>query len=88
MNTAKLYTVGQRLADKVKIPRQTIASAIDRGQILATALGCGTTVVSLDDVATWSVSWRKKSPSKLTKQTPKKGIKRGKAKTNAKAKSR
>jgi len=80
MNTAKLYTVGQRLADKIKIPRQTIASAIDRGQILATTLGCGTTVVSLDDVATWSVSWRKKTPSKLTKQTKAKGSRRGKRK--------
>jgi hypothetical protein len=58
--TATLYTVGDPLAKAVKIPRQTIGSAIDRGAIPVFQLGCGTTVVDIKDVRKWAVSWRKK----------------------------
>ena len=78
--TATLYTVGEPLARKIKIPRQTLDSAVKRGAIASHSLGCGTTVVDLADVQRWAVTWRKKGPPKLVKSTPMKGSKRAKRK--------
>jgi hypothetical protein len=78
--TATLYTVGEPLARKIKIPRQTIDSAVKRGAIASHSLGCGTTVVDLADVQRWAVTWRKKGPPKLVKSIPTKGLKRAKRK--------
>jgi hypothetical protein len=74
--TATLYTIGEPLARKIKIPRQTLDSAVKRGAIASHSLGCGTTVVDVADVQRWAVSWRKKGPPKLVKSIPKKGGKR------------
>ena len=76
MTPSTLYTVGDPLARKIKIPRQTIDSAVRGKRLPSTQLGCGTTVVDLADVQRWAVSWRKKGPAKLVKSTPKKGSKR------------
>jgi hypothetical protein len=78
--TATLYTIGDPLARKIKIPRQTIDSAVRGKRLPSTQLGCGTTVVDITDVQRWAVSWRKKGPAKLVKSTPKKGLKRAKRK--------
>ena len=78
--TATLYTVGEPLARKIKIPRQTLDSAVKRGAIASHSLGCGTTVVDIADVQRWAVTWRKKGPAKLIKSTPTKGLKRAKPK--------
>jgi hypothetical protein len=75
MTPATLYTVGEPLARKIKIPRQTIDSAVRGKRLPSTQLGCGTTVVDITDVQRWAVTWRKKGPAKLTKSTPKKGSK-------------
>ncbi len=74
--TATLYTVGEPLAKAVKIPRQTIDSAVRGKRLPSTQLGCGTTVVDITDVQRWAVTWRKKGPAKLVKSTPMKGSKR------------
>jgi hypothetical protein len=75
MTPATLYTVGEPLARKIKIPRQTIDSAVRGKRLPSTQLGCGTTVVDITDVQRWAVTWRKKGPAKLTKSTPMKGSK-------------
>jgi len=80
MTPSTLYTVGEPLARKIKIPRQTIDSAVKRGAIASHSLGCGTTVVDLADVQRWAVTWRKKGPPKLVKSIPTKGLKRAKRK--------
>jgi hypothetical protein len=78
MTPATLYTVGEPLARKIKIPRQTLDSAVKRGAIASHLLGCGTTVVDLADVQRWAVGWRKKPVKKPTDSTPLKGSKRAK----------
>jgi hypothetical protein len=78
--TATLYTIGDPLAKAIKIPRQTIDSAVRGKRLPSTQLGCGTTVVDLADVQRWAVTWRKKGPAKLVESTPKKGSKRAKRK--------
>ena len=78
--TTTLYTVGEPLARKIKIPRQTIDSAVRGKRLPSTQLGCGTTVVDLADVQRWAVTWRKKGPPKLVKSIPMKGSKRAKRK--------
>ncbi len=83
--TATLYTVGEPLARKIKIPRQTIDSAVKRGAIASHSLGCGTAVVDLADVQRWAVTWRKKGPAKLAKSTSKKGGKRAPTKKKIRA---
>ena len=75
-----LYTIGDPLAKAIKIPRQTIDSAVRGKRLPSTQLGCGTTVVDLADVQRWAVTWRKKGPRKLAKSTPMKGLKRAKRK--------
>lgn len=80
MTPATLYTIGEPLARKIKIPRQTIDSAVRGKRLPSTQLGCGTTVVDLVDVQRWAVTWRKKGLRKLAKSTPTKGIKRAKHK--------
>jgi hypothetical protein len=75
MTPATLYTIGEPLAKAIKIPRQTIDSAVRGKRLPSTQLGCGTTVVDITDVQRWAVSWRKKGPAKLVKSTPKKGSK-------------
>jgi hypothetical protein len=75
MTPQHLYTIGEPLACKIKIPRQTLDSAVKRGAIASHPLGCGTTVVDLADVQRWAVTWRKKGPRKLDKSTPTKGLK-------------
>ncbi len=83
--TTTLYTVGEPLARKIKIPRQTIDSAVRDKRLPSTQLGCGTTVVDLADVQRWAVGWRKKGPRKLVKSTPPKGLKRAPAKKKIRA---
>ncbi len=78
--TATLYTVGDPLAKVIKIPRQTIDSAVRGKRLPSTQLGCGTTVVDITDVQRWAVTWRKKGPRKLAKSIPMKGSKRAKRK--------
>jgi len=78
MTPATLYTVGEPLALKIKIPRQTLDSAVKRGAIASHPLGCGTTVVDITDVQRWAVSWRKKPVKKPTEATPQKGSNRAK----------
>jgi hypothetical protein len=78
MTPATLYTIGDPLARKIKIPRQTLDSAVKRGAIASHLLGCGTTVVDLADVQRWAVSWRKKPVKKPTEATPPKGSNRAK----------
>jgi hypothetical protein len=78
MTPSTLYTVGEPLARKIKIPRQTLDSAVKRGAIASHSLGCGTTVVDLADVQRWAVSWRKKPIKKPTDSTPLKGSNRAK----------
>jgi hypothetical protein len=80
MTLSRLYTVGEPLACKIKIPRQTIDSAVRGKRLPSTQLGCGTTVVDLADVQRWAVTWRKKGPRKLVKSIPTKGLKRAKRK--------
>jgi hypothetical protein len=80
MTPATLYTVGEPLARKIKIPRQPLDSAVRGKRLPSTQLGCGTTVVDLADVQRWAVGWRKKGPAKLVKSTPMKGSKRAKRK--------
>jgi hypothetical protein len=75
MTPATLYTIGDPLAKAIKIPRQTIDSAVRGKRLPSTQLGCGTTVVDLADVQRWAVTWRKKGPRKLVKSTSKKGLK-------------
>jgi hypothetical protein len=76
MTPSTLYTIGEPLARKIKIPRQTIDSAVRGKRLPSTQLGCGTTVVDLADVQRWAVTWRKKGPAKLVKSIPMKGSKR------------
>ena len=78
MTLSHLYTIGEPLARKIKIPRQTLDSAVKRGAIASHSLGCGTTVVDLADVQRWAVSWRKKPVKKPTDSTQPKGSKRAK----------
>ena len=78
MTPSILYTIGDPLARRIKIPRQTLDSAVKRGAIASHSLGCGTTVVELADVQRWAVSWRKKPVKKSTDSTPLKGSKRAK----------
>jgi hypothetical protein len=80
MTPATLYTIGEPLASKIKIPRQTIDSAVRGKRLPSSQLGCGTTVVDISDVQRWAVTWRKKGPAKLVKSTPMKGSKRAKRK--------
>lgn len=75
MTPQTLYTIGEPLARKIKIPRQTLDSAVKRGAIASHSLGCGTTVVDITDVQRWAVGWRKKGPAKLVKSIPMKGSK-------------
>ena len=78
MTPSTLYTIGEPLARKIKIPRQTLDSAVKRGAIASHSLGCGTTVVDLIDVQRWAVSWRKKPIKKPTEATQSKGSNRAK----------
>jgi hypothetical protein len=78
MTPATLYTIGDPLARKIKIPRQTLDSAVKRGAIASHLLGCGTTVVDITDVQRWAVSWRKKPVKKPTEATTPKGNNRAK----------
>ena len=78
MTPSTLYTIGEPLARKIKIPRQTLDSAVKRGAIASHSLGCGTTVVDITDVQRWAVSWRKKPVKKPTDTIPPKGSKREK----------
>ena len=78
MTPSTLYTVGEPLARKIKIPRQTLDSAVKRGAIASHFLGCGTTVVDIADVQRWAVSWRKKPVKKPTEATTPKGNNRAK----------
>jgi hypothetical protein len=78
MTPQTLYTIGEPLARKIKIPRQTLDSAVKRGAIASHLLGCGMTVVDITDVQRWAVSWRKKPIKKPTEATTPKGKNRAK----------
>ena len=85
MTITNLYTIGEALAKTIRIPRQTINSAVQSKRLPSTQLGCGTTVVDLSDVQRWAVTWRKKGPPKPVESTRMKGHKRASTKKKIRA---
>ena len=67
MTLTNLYRIGGALAKAVSIPRQTIRSAIDRGEIPIYRTACGVQLVDVRNVRKWAVRWRKKGVSNGTK---------------------
>ena len=60
MTLINLYRIGSALATAVSIPRQTIRSAVDRGEIPIYHTACGVQLVDVRDVRKWATRWRKK----------------------------
>ena len=71
MTLINLYRIGSALATAVSIPRQTIRSAIDRGEIPIYRTACGGQLVDVREVRRWAVRWRKKGIAHGTKPKPK-----------------
>lgn len=69
MTLTNLYRIGGALAKAVSIPRQTIRSAIDRGEIPIYHTACGVQLVDVRDVRKWATRWRKKGVSSVSKTT-------------------
>jgi hypothetical protein len=67
MTLTNLYRIGGALAKAVSIPRQTIRSAVDRGEIPIYCTACLVRLVDVRDVRKWAVRWRKKGISSGTK---------------------
>lgn len=67
MTLTNLYRLGSALAKATGIPRQTIRSAMQRGEIGTYYTACGVQLVDVRDVRRWAVRWRKKGMSNGTK---------------------
>jgi len=67
MTLTNLYRLGSALAKAVSIPRQTIRSAMQRGEISTYYTACGVQLVDVRDVRRWAVRWRKKGIAHGTK---------------------
>jgi hypothetical protein len=60
MTLDNLYRLGNALQQATGIPRQTIASAVKRGEISTTSTACGAILVDVRHVQQWAARWRKK----------------------------
>jgi len=60
MTLDNLYRLGNALQAATGIPRQTIRSAVDRGEISTITTACGATLVDIRHVQKWAARWRKK----------------------------
>ena len=67
MTLTNLYRLGSALATAVGIPRQTIRSAMQRGEIGTYYTACGVQLVDVQEVRRWAVRWRKKGIAHGTK---------------------
>ena len=67
MTLTNLYRIGSALAKAVSIPRQTIRSAMQRGEIGTYYTACGVQLVDVRDVRRWAARWRKKGIAHGTK---------------------
>ena len=67
MTLTNLYRIGSALAKATGIPRQTIHSATQRGEISTYYTACGVQLVDVRDVRRWAVRWRKKGIGNGTK---------------------
>ena len=67
MTLTNLYRIGSALAKAVGIPRQTIRSAMQRGEIGTYYTACGVRLVDVRDVRRWATRWRKKGIGNGTK---------------------
>jgi len=66
MTLTNLYRLGNALQAATGIPRQTIASAVKRGEISTTSTACGAILVDIEHVQQWAARWRKKGITHVT----------------------
>jgi len=66
MTLTNLYRLGAALQQATGIPRQTIASAVNRGEISTTSTACGAILVDVNHVRQWAARWRKKGLTHVT----------------------